>query len=76
MKPFRSNIDNKTVEDLKYQILKGRIIDWSPESNKNAGIKFQDLEHILNYWRNKFDWEKQETDLNRFPQYKTKINES
>ncbi len=76
MKPFRSKIDDKTVEDLKYQILKGRIINWSPKSNKNAGIKFEDLEHILNYWKNKFDWGKQEKDLNSFPQYKTKINET
>ena len=36
MKPFRSKIDNKTVEDLKYEILKGRIINWSPKSNKNG----------------------------------------
>ena len=74
MKFFRSKIDDKQVEDLKDQILNGWIIDWSPKSNKSAGIKFEDLEYILNYWRNKFDWKKQETDLNSFTQHKTKIN--
>ena len=56
MKFFRSKIDDNQVEDLKDQILNGRIIDWSPISNKNAGIKFEDLKYILTYWSNKFDW--------------------
>ena len=50
MKFFRSKIDDNQVEDLKDQILNGRIIDWSPISNKNAGIKFEDLKYILTYY--------------------------
>ena len=76
MKFFRSKIDDNQVEDLKDQILNGRIIDWSPISNKNAGIKFEDLKYILTYWSNKFDWKKQEADLNSFTQHKTKINDT
>ena len=28
MEQFKSNIDNKVLEDLKYKITNGRIFDW------------------------------------------------
>ena len=70
MRVFKSKIKKKYIDDLKNQISNGRIINWSPEKNKNAGLKFNDLKYILNYWKTKFDWEKQEEVLNKFNQYK------
>ncbi len=75
MRVFKSKIKKKYIHDLKNQISNGRIINWSPEKNKNAGLKFKDLKYILNYWKTKFDWEKQEEVLNKFNQYKLKIND-
>ena len=75
MRVFKSKIKKKYIDDLKNQISNGRIINWSPEKNKNAGLKFKDLKYILNYWKTKFDWEKQEEVLNKFNQYKLKIND-
>jgi|TARA_B100000401_G_C52800496_1_gene718297 pimeloyl-ACP methyl ester carboxylesterase len=75
MRVFKSKIKKKYIDDLKNQISNGRIINWSPEKNKNAGLKFNDLKYILNYWKTKFDWEKQEEVLNKFNQYKLKIND-
>ena len=75
MRVFKSKIKKKYIDDLKNQISNGRIINWSPEKNKNAGLKFKDLKYILNYWKTKFDWEKQEEVLNKFNQYTLKIND-
>ena len=75
MRVFKSKIKKKYIDDLKNQISNGRIINWSPEKNKNAGLKFKDLKYILNYWKTKFDWEKQEEVLNKFNQYKLRIND-
>ena len=75
MRVFKSKIKKKYIDDLKNQISNGRIINWSPEKNKNAGLKFKDLKYILNYWKTKFDWKKQEEILNKFNQYKLKIND-
>ena len=54
MRVFKSKIKKKYIDDLKNQISNGRIINWSPEKNKNAGLKFNDLKYILNYWKTKF----------------------
>ena len=75
MRVFKSKIKKKYIDDLKNQISNGRIINWRPEKNKNAGLKCNDLKYILNYWKTKFDWEKQEEVLNKFNQYKLKIND-
>ncbi len=72
-KEFKIRIKNKIVNELKKKILNARIIDWSPRNNKNAGLSFKDLKYISDYWANKFDWKKQEKDLNKYKQYKTKI---
>ncbi len=75
MRVFKSKIKKKYIDDLKNQISNGRIINWSPEKNKNSGLKFEDLKYILNYWKTKFDWEKQEEILNKFNQFILKIND-
>ena len=31
------------------------------------------MKKIVEYWKNNFDWRKQEAELNKFPQFKTKI---
>ena len=31
------------------------------------------MKKIVEYWRNTYDWRKQEAELNKFPQFKTNI---
>ena len=31
------------------------------------------MEKFINHWKTSFDWRKQEKELNKFPQFKTKI---
>mgnify|MGYP003319809349 CR=1 FL=1 len=69
MEKFVCKIDAKVIYDLNIQISKNRIINWAPDFNDQAGISFDDLSYILDYWKNKFSWEKSEKELNSFNQF-------
>ena len=58
MEKFVSVTNPKVIENLKLQISNSRIIDWASDFNKDAGISYNRLSYILDYWKNKFSWEK------------------
>ena len=55
-----------------------RLTEWIeyPQNlvvfTKNHNI-CREMRKIVKYWRNTYDWRKQEDELNKFPQFKTKI---
>ena len=69
MEKFVSVTNPKVIENLKLQISNSRIIDWASDFNKDAGITYNRLAYILDYWKNKFSWEKSEKELNSFNQF-------
>ena len=69
MEKFVSVTNPKVIENLKLQISNSRIIDWATDFNKDAGISYNRLANILDYWENKFSWEKSERELNSFNQF-------
>ena len=54
MEKFVSVTNPKVIENLKLQIANSRIIDWAPDFNKDAGITYNRLAYILDYWKKKF----------------------
>ena len=69
MEKFKSNIDNKALEDLNFKITNGRILDWGSDYNNDAGISFKKISYIIDYWKNQFSWKKEESNLNKFNQF-------
>jgi hypothetical protein len=69
MEKFLLNIDDKELDDLKFKISQGRIIDWGSYHKDDAGISFKRLSFILDYWKNDFSWKKEENKLNKFQQF-------
>ena len=69
MEKFYCKIDSKVINDLNTQISNSRIINWAPNYNQQAGISYDNLSYILEYWRNEFSWTKEEEKLNKFNQY-------
>ena len=69
MEKFVSVTNPKVIENLKLQISNSRIIDWATDFNKDAGISYNRLSYILDYWQNKFSWEQSERELNSFNQF-------
>ncbi|MDC1194676.1 epoxide hydrolase [Pseudomonadota bacterium] len=69
MEKFLCKIDSKVIDDLNKQISNNRVLNWAPDYNNHAGISFENLSYILDYWKNKFSWTKEEEKLNKFNQF-------
>ena len=75
MKQFKSNTSPEVITNLKNILFHSRTIDWGKGYNDNAGISYENLSYILNYWKNKFSWENEEKKLNQYDQFKIKIDD-
>ena len=68
------SLSDEILNDLKDRLSKTYFfenlegIDWEYGTNPDY------MKELVEYWRTKFDWRKQETLLNTYPHYKTKIS--
>ena len=73
--PFTIDISDQQLEDLQKRIELTRwpeeecVDDWS------QGIPLSYTKELADYWANEYDWRQRETQLNRFTQFITNIND-
>ncbi len=75
IRPFTISIDQSILDDLKYRLQHTRWIAEAPNADWSYGTNTKYLHELTEYWINSFDWRKQETELNKFPQFKTKVDD-
>ena len=74
--PFKINIQEHVLEDLKHRLHSTRwpedelVNDWS------QGVPSSWLRDICNYWERSYDWRERESLMNRVPHYKATIDET
>ncbi|KAJ3193343.1 hypothetical protein HDU67_005166, partial [Dinochytrium kinnereticum] len=74
-KPFKIAIPDEALRDLKDRLQRSRIPDELVEGSKwSNGIDREYLTSLVEYWKNEFDWRKQEELLNKFPHYTVSIS--
>ncbi len=72
--PFRIEIPQADVDDLRARLAntrwaaRPRLDDWS------RGVPVEYLKELADYWADGFDWRAQESALNEIPQFVTDIN--
>ncbi|KAF8774621.1 Epoxide hydrolase 1 like protein [Argiope bruennichi] len=71
--PFKIDIPSEVIEDLKNRLQRTRFEEPVEDSKFHYGFNPKYLKTVLEYWRSQYDWRKQEAELNRFPQFKTRI---
>src|SRR4051812_18489597 len=74
VEPFALNIPEETLVDLRMRLANSRWPRIRPSSGWTMGTDEAFLQRAVSYWLNGFDWRKQETALNRLPQFVTKID--
>ena len=72
--PFKINIDDSILEDLHVRLDRTRFPDQLDGAGWDYGTDLDYLKELVQYWRTKFDWRKQERKLNKFPQFTTDID--
>jgi pimeloyl-ACP methyl ester carboxylesterase len=71
--PFRIQVPGELLTDLGRRLERTRWLD-AEDSNWSAGTNLPYLKNLVAYWRETYNWEKQQAALNQLPHYKTEID--
>ncbi|WP_245843717.1 epoxide hydrolase family protein [Niastella vici] len=66
---FKVTVSQQVLDDLKHRLQNTRWPGEAAGSGWNFGTSEAYLKDLAGYWLNKYDWRKQETLLNKYPQY-------
>lgn len=72
--PFKINIPDDQITDLKQRLANTRWADKETVDDWSQGIPLSYLQEVCEYWGKEYDWRDREAKLNRFPQFKTEID--
>ncbi|GAA5101841.1 epoxide hydrolase family protein [Nocardia iowensis] len=72
--PFRIAVDQADLDDLQARLARTRWADQIPGSGDTYGVSVDRVRHLVDYWRDGFDWRKVEQELNAYPQFTTEID--
>lgn len=73
MTPFRIDIPQAQLDDLKARLANTRWPDELPDVGWSYGVPTSYLRGLAEYWADGFDWRRQEARLNEHPQFVTEV---
>jgi pimeloyl-ACP methyl ester carboxylesterase len=74
IRPFRVNVPDADVADLKRRLAATRWPDSETVADQSQGVQLAKLQELVRYWGTTYDWRKAEATLNAYPQFMTKID--
>jgi pimeloyl-ACP methyl ester carboxylesterase len=72
--PFKVQVPNSVLSDLKQRLAQARFPDELSGAGWNYGADLSYIRQLTAYWRDRYDWRAEERRLNDLPQFKTKID--
>jgi pimeloyl-ACP methyl ester carboxylesterase len=72
--PFRIEVSDAALDDLKQRIERTRWPSESPGSGWTRGVPTEYLRELSRYWQTEYDWREHEARLNEHPQYTVSID--
>jgi pimeloyl-ACP methyl ester carboxylesterase len=74
IRPFRVSVPGADVADLKRRLAATRWPDRETVADHSQGPQLSQLQALVHYWGNGYDWSKAEATLNALPQFVTNID--
>jgi pimeloyl-ACP methyl ester carboxylesterase len=74
IRPFRVDISNETIGDLRRRIAATRWPSRELVDDRSQGVQLATLQELARYWTSEYDWRTGEASLNALPQFKTQID--
>ena len=74
VRPFRIEIAQTDVDDLRDRLARTRWPDEIPGAGRAYGIPLSQTRELAEYWATGYDWRRHEARLNEFPQFTTTID--
>jgi hypothetical protein len=71
IRPFRVEIPQSDLDDLRDRLARTRWPDELPGVGWDRGVPLSYLKELAAYWRDGYDWRRHEAQLNEFPQFTT-----
>ena len=74
IRPFRVNIAEEDLAELRRRVQATRWPDRETVTDQSQGVQLAKLQELVRYWGTDYDWRKVEARLNSFPQFMTTID--
>jgi pimeloyl-ACP methyl ester carboxylesterase len=74
IRPFRINVAEEALVDLRRRINATRWPDKETVADQSQGAQLAKLQELMRYWGTGYDWRKAEAKLNGLPQFITTID--
>ncbi|MDE5456955.1 alpha/beta fold hydrolase [Bradyrhizobium sp. CSA112] len=73
--PFAYHASDEALADLRRRLEQTRWPERETGAGWDQGPPLEKLKELVAYWRTDYDWRRCEAELNRWPQYKTVIDD-
>ena len=74
VQPYTISVSDEALEKLAQRLSTTTFPDQlGPDNNWDPGTPLSDVERLVKYWKDGFDWRKTEAMLNELPNFKTSI---
>jgi pimeloyl-ACP methyl ester carboxylesterase len=74
IRPFRSNVPDDALVDLRQRVKATRWPDRETVPDQSQGVQLAKMQELVRYWGSGYDWRKVEAKLNALPQFTTNID--
>jgi pimeloyl-ACP methyl ester carboxylesterase len=74
IRPYRIDIPEQALVDLHQRVVATRWPDKETVSDESQGIRLAEMQALVRYWGNGYDWRKVEAKLNALPEFVTTID--
>ena len=71
--PFTIAVPDDRLQKLRAKLELTEFPDELDEAGWDYGAPLADVKRLIAYWKDEFDWKKQEADINKLPQFQTQI---
>ena len=72
-KPFKVAVPDERLDRLRAKLEMTEFPDELDDAGWDYGAPLADVKRLTAYWKDGFDWKKQEADINKLPQFQTQI---
>jgi epoxide hydrolase len=74
IEPFTIDVPDAVLDDLHERLARTRFPEQIPDAGWDYGTELGYLEELVGYWRDNYDWRKQEARLNELDNFTTEID--
>ncbi len=72
--PYEINVPDGRLRKLRAKLEVAEFPDELDGAGWNYGAPLADVKRLTAYWKDQFDWKKQEKGINKLPNFQTKVN--